>query len=395
MEILFWLTGSFDRRGPSEHLLNDMIEALYKQGNTVHVLQKNTSGPKAPLPEQLLQLGVKTTRIDCTPPQKNNLITRFLVDMKYVLQCKKWLIINNKFDRVFLQSSNVAGMQVHVLRKLLKNVPITFNVQDIFPENAVYSGTLSKDGFPYRVLSAIQRYAYRHANRIITISEDMKDQLIEIGTSADKIEVVYNWSYQDEPYDLTKLDYTRVEPLFDKAKFNVVYAGNIGRMQNVEIVIRAAAQMRENAEIAFHVFGEGVYKDKLVALAQQLNADNVTFHPMLDSKDAPALYASADVNVIPLAKDIYRTALPSKTATCLACGKPIIFAIGKESKFGQRMAAEFHHRVIEAKEAEQLCAAVQDCKDRKRSETNSILFESIFSRTNNSNMYARLIVKKY
>ena len=50
MKVLFWLSGSFDRRGPSEHLLTDMVQALYKKGHTVHILQKNTNGPQDALP---------------------------------------------------------------------------------------------------------------------------------------------------------------------------------------------------------------------------------------------------------------------------------------------------------------------------------------------------------
>lgn len=72
MKILFWLSGSFDRRGPSEHLLTDMVMALYAKGHTVHILQKNTNGPQAALPTALEELRVETTRIEFVLPQKGN-----------------------------------------------------------------------------------------------------------------------------------------------------------------------------------------------------------------------------------------------------------------------------------------------------------------------------------
>jgi len=392
MRVLFWLSIGLDRRTPSEHLLTAIVESLYAQGHTVHILQKNTRGDKSSLPQRMIDLGVTTTRILSVQPQKSDLVARYLTDIQYVCKCWTYLRKAKGFDCVFLQSSNVAGMQVFALRHLLRKIPIIFNVQDIFPENAVYCHSIGSKSIAYRILSSIQQYAYRHVNRIITISEDMKDQLVEIGTPEEKIEVIYNWSYQDQPYDLTTLDYTRVAPFFDPQKFNVVYAGNIGRMQNVELVIQAAAKMRDQEDIMFHVFGDGVHKEKLVALAQKLDACNVQFHPMLDATDAPALYASADVNVIPLAKNIYRTALPSKTATCLACGKPIIFAIGTESKFGQKMQADAGCRLIDSDDVDGLCNEIELIR-RKTATSPDIVFTKKFSKRSNSTCYSELILK--
>lgn len=393
MQVLFWLSIGLDRRTPSEHLLTDMVEALYQQGHTVHVLQKNTNGPKDALPQRMLELGVETTRIDCTPPQKDNLAARFLADVKYVLQCVKWLKAHRNFDRIFMQSSNVAGIQTRILRHIQKGIPVIFNVQDIFPENAVYSGKMKADGFAYKCFAFMQRHAYRYASKIITISEDMKDQLVEIGADADKVEVVYNWSYRDTMYSPEEIDYSCLEGIIDRNKFNVVYAGNIGLMQNVEIVIRAASQMKDEKDICFHVIGDGMYRKKLEQLADDLQADNVHFHDMMSTDCAPAIYSVADVNVIPLAKDIYRTALPSKTATCLACGKPIVFAIGQDSKFGQQVHEQIGAQVVAADDVMGLCAAINKVKRSSVNMKNQDFFVKGFARTENSKRYAKIITR--
>lgn len=391
MQILFWLSIGLDRRTPSEHLLTAIVEALYKEGHTVHILQKNTGGDKGEMPPPMAELGVTTTRIESKPAKSSNLIARYLADIQYIRKCKAWLKKNRQYDRIFMQSSNVAGLQVRTLKKTQKNIPITFNVQDIFPENALYTGTFSAKSPAYKVLSAIQKYAYRHVNRIITISEDMKDQLVALGAKEENVDVVYNWSYQDEPYDLAQLDYTRVAPLFDQDKFNVVYAGNIGRMQNVETVIQAAAKMQQHQDICFHIFGEGVYKSKLTALAEELKTDNLVFHSMLETKDAPALYASADINIIPLAKDIYKTALPSKTATCLACQKPIIFAIGKDSRFGRQAEKAFPSVTLTDCDSQSLADAIVAIKAKAAPAPGSPDAFRPFAATGNSGEYATII----
>lgn len=393
MKILFWLSIGLDRRSPSEHLLTDMVEALYERGHTVHVLQKNTHGTKPAIPQRMQELGVETTRIECVTFKKSNLIGRFADDIMYVMQCIKWLRKHREFDRIFLQSSNVAGLQTRILQHVQKRIPVIFNVQDIFPENAVYSGVLKEKGFAYKLLAFMQRHAYRYSSKIITISEDMKDQLVEIGTDAVKVEVVYNWSYCDTMYDPAEIDYSCLDGIIDRNKFNVVYAGNISLMQNVEIVIQAAVQMKDEKDICFHIIGDGPYRQRLERLAIELQSKNVAFHDMMSSDCASAIYSAADVNIIPLAENIYRTALPSKTATCLACGKPIVFAFGQESKFGQMIHKQVDAQLVAANDETELCAAIKRVKQATGNMKYGDFFTEFFARTRNSKRYAKIITQ--
>ena len=332
MKVLFWMFIGFDQHATSEHLLSAVIEQLCKAGHSVHIIQKNTAGNMPSIPEKLKHYQVTTDVIPYQAADKGNFVARYLTELKYVNACRKF--ITSDYDAVFIQSTNVAGFAVRAIRKRLPKAIISFNVQDIFPYNLSFSGGLKKNSPIFKILAAEQRYGYKHSDHIITISEDMKDTLVTDGTPEKKIEVIYNWSYQDELYKM--LDLAPVSHMFDKNYFNVVYAGNIGVMQNVDILIEAAKLMKEDKSVWFHIIGNGVYKKKLEARAKDYGITNINFWPMQPPELAPAIYSAANVNVIPLVKDVYKTALPSKTATCLACGKPIIFAIGKDSKFGQK-----------------------------------------------------------
>ena len=392
MKILMWLSIGLDRRTPSEHLLTAIVEALYEKGHTVHILQKSSGGDKPSLPDNMARLGVTTTCVSQNQAGKSNFVGRYLADLQYVMKCRKYLK-TLEFDRVFMQSSNVAGVQTATLRQLHRNVPLTFNVQDIFPENAVYSRTMKKDSMPYRVLSAIQKKAYRDADRIITISEDMKDQLLELGVDEDKISVIYNWSYQDEVYDPEQTTSEVVDRLMPEDDFNVVYAGNIGLMQNVEIVVETAAKMKNEPKIRFHIFGDGLYRKKLEARTQELGLENVVFHDMLPAEHAPALYCKADVNIIPLAENIYRTALPSKTATCLACQKPIILAIGEKSRFGHVLSKKTGCKITGSNEAEGMAKAILSIYEEKNELSVKEIFSQAFRLSANSAAYAQIIAE--
>ena len=387
MKILFWMFIGFDQHATSEHLLSAVIERLCEQGHSVHIIQKNTGGNLPSIPERLSRYDVTTDVIPYQAADKGNFIARYLTELKYINACKKY--ITSDFDAVFIQSTNVAGFAVRAIRKKLSKAIVTFNVQDIFPYNLSFSGGLKKSSPVFMILAAEQRYGYKHSDHVITISEDMKDTLVADGVDDKKVEVIYNWSYRDEPYE--NVDLIPVAHMFKPEYFHVVYAGNIGVMQNVDILIDAAKLMKEDQSVWFHIIGNGVYKEKLEARAKEYGITNISFWPMQPPELAPAIYSAADINVIPLVKDVYRTALPSKTATCLACGKPIIFAIGKDSKFGQKAMREAGCPVVEADQSEDLVAAIHRVMGGETGNKAAEFFLGNCRNTENSRKYAEII----
>ena len=388
MKVLMWMDGSFDRRTPSEHLLVAIVQALYANGHTVHIIQQNTGGPLDVLPKELVDLGVTTDCVPCQMAAKVNLAGRYLAGLGYIWRCRKAIWKHRDCEAVFNQSSNAAGVMAFMVKRLLPKARLTYNVQDIFPENAAYIG--SAKGIVYKILSAEQRYAYRHADQIITISEDMKELLIEKGADSQKTEVVYNWSYTDSLYRYEDVYSEKIAKFLSTDKFNVVYAGNIGAMQNVDVVVETAKLMQDEEDIHFHIFGDGMYKERLQHEAERLR--NISFWPMQPSELAPSIYAMADVNVIPLAPNIYRTALPSKTATCIACGKPIVFCIGRESKLLNILEQNGLCAFVPSDDAKCLVESVLSLKKSLKDRTFlDEKFHQYFEREKNSDKYSRLI----
>lgn len=388
MRILFWMNTGF--RTTSRHILISVLRALCEKGHKVTVVHK-AENDIADILRDFSNYDIEFHAINVKKAAKANLIHRFILEVIYLFKSQKSIVKN--FDVAFVQSSNMLGLYVWYLRNKNKKARIVLNVQDIFPINASFSGNLSKKGVVYKILSAMQSYAYKKASHIITISEDMKKILVEEGAEESKVSVIYNWSYQDQLYDHKSIDFTNVSHMFNTEKFNVVYAGNIGVMQNVEIVVRTANLLKENKKIHFHVIGDGVRKDKLVSMAKELSLDNISFWPMMSSLDAPSIYSSADVNVIPLVKDVYKTALPSKTATCIACGKPIIFCIGTDSLFANKAKKEIGCFLADSHDYEGLRNAILSVYNNPATSDYKVYFESYFQMSKNSDKYAEIIAK--
>jgi colanic acid biosynthesis glycosyl transferase WcaI len=390
MKVLMWMGGNFDRRTPSEHLLVAIVQALYADGHTVHIIQKDTGGPLPKLPSELVELGVTTDCIPCRLASKSNFIARYLVELRYVWKCRRLIKKYRDYDAVFNQSSNVAGFMAFVVKHNMPKARLTYNVQDIFPENAAYIGSVK--GIVYKILSAEQRYAYRHADQIITISEDMKELLIEKGADSQKTDVVYNWSYTDNLYRYEDVYNEKIAKYLSTGKFNVVYAGNIGAMQNVDVVVETAKLMQDEEDVHFHIFGDGMYKERLQHEAEGLS--NISFWPMQPSELAPSIYAMADVNVIPLAPNIYRTALPSKTATCIACQKPIVMAIGKESIFGRKLSQVEAVKLVDSSNPVEVKEAISKLQNHEAYKDLSEFYKEHFVRSANSERYKELITRR-
>ena len=387
MKILFWMFIGFDRHATSEHLLLSVIERLCEEGCSVHILQKDTGGDLPSIPEKLTKYDVTTDVFPVRAADRGNFVSRYLTELIYIRDCRKALVPG--YDAVFIQSTTAAGFAVRAVRKKLPGALLTLNVQDIFPCNLAYCGRLKKTSPVYKILAAEQRFGYKHADHIITISEDMKDTLTAEGVPEGRVEVVYNWSYQDDLY--RNVDLSPVSHMFSPFFFNVVYAGNIGLMQNVDILLDAAELMKEERDVRFHIIGSGVCKERLEAEAKERGLLNISFWPMQEPELAPAVYSAADVNVIPLVRGVYRTALPSKTATCLACQKPVVLAIGKESRFGKKARDEAGCILVDAERAEELAEALRRVRKGDGKGRSGEFFMKYCALTRNSRKYSDII----
>lgn len=376
----------------SRHLLISIIDELVKSGNKITVIKKTFEGSTEEIPAELSDRGIEVISILCASPKKSNFLARYLNDVKYINKCKKQL--KSDYDAVFIQSSNVAGLVMKIVCKRYPNAIKTFNVQDVFPQNACFSGLLSERRLPYKVLLKIQKFAYSYSDHIIAISEDIKQLLVEdCGVDSSKISIVYNWSYKDTVYDETSFNYAELSKIYKEDCFNVLYAGNIGVMQNVDVILESAKQLRDEKKIWFYIIGNGVYQNKLKNMADSYGITNISFLPMFPAKLAPSIYGLADLNVIPLKKNVFRTAVPSKTATCLACGKPIVFAIGKSSEFGKRVSDATGCFLIDSDDANALSEIILRVKNEGVKVNTAEFYSEHMNKTMNSRKYAEIITK--
>lgn len=393
MKIAVVSIGSFDTQYSDYHIMRDIIVGLLERGHIVTLIQKQyLDTPR--YPEQMKkylgnQLQVKNIRFE--KKGKGDLKARYLADLLYYRKACHWMK-KNKPDKIFLQSNNTAFYTVFYAKNILR-CPLVYNEQDIFPENAYYAGILSEKSLVYRVAHALQKYAYKNATALSTISDDMKETIVgRYGVSENKIHVIYNWGHEElKPHQETENTFLLHYPK-KQDEFRIVYAGNLGKMQNVEIVLKAAALMKEDTDIKFYIVGGGVNEEGLKSFAEKQELNNVLFVGMQPVNEVADLYAAADVNVIPLRKGLIYAALPSKTADCLISGKRIITCVDTISKFAGIMKL-YGYTNADPEKPQELCDFIRKEKQNLGNYLKNEEWKNIFSKENNVMMYCEDIEK--
>jgi glycosyltransferase involved in cell wall biosynthesis len=141
------------------------------------------------------------------------------------------------------------------------------------------------------------------------------------------VRVIFNWT-DEAIFRPSESDQALARTLGFEGRFNIVYAGNLGVMQGIETVIRAAALTSENEKIQVVLIGTGAKEAELRQLASDLGVRNVLFLSRRNYGDMPKVNALADVLLIHLRDyPFLRATIPGKTQVALASGRPILMAV--------------------------------------------------------------------
>ena len=378
----------FDKNSPFNHLLKDIIEGFLCANYEVdrHVAVRNDL-------EDSYKFDFNTPRIhyitykrrDCS---RGNILARYIIDSLTNIREARGVKRSNA-DVLFEDVSYSSFWTIRAAKK--KGIKVVAMLQDVWPDNAVQTGLIKDKGILYRFFEHWQQYVYKNANRIICISDDMKQFVVEKGVEDDLIDVVYNWGYNDDIVSIPweKNDFVK-EYQLNQDMFYAIYAGNIGKMQNVEVVVEAAKILQRREDIHFLIIGDGVRKKTIEKIATGMK--NLTILPFQPSSMATHIYSAAGVNIIPLIGGGTKTALPSKTGIILSCGKPVLMTFGEESSFAKKMKEFNAGYSVDSNDSIGLAKMIECIKDRHYYMDGGLtVFKQFFLREKNVRLYSQIL----
>lgn len=250
------------------------------------------------------------------------------------------------------------GIVAGLIHKWTKK-KVIYNPQDLFPDSLVISGVASESSKIVRIGKVMERFSYNNADVIITITEDMADNIRSKTKNPDKVHVIRNWVDTDKIHPIARED----NELFDELslphdRFYVTYAGNIGLMQGIETIIFAAEQLKETPDIQFILFGNGSEEANIRRLIEEKRLTNVRMFPLQSVERVSEVYSLGDVSIVSCKPGTGAAGMPSKTWTIMATGTPIIASFDLGGEMERTIREEKCGFCVEAGNARRLADAV-------------------------------------
>ncbi|MEM7029534.1 MAG: glycosyltransferase family 4 protein [Chloroflexota bacterium] len=221
------------------------------------------------------------------------------------------------------------GISGYILSKL-KRVPYLFEVRDIWPQQAIDLGMLRNQKV-IRLMEGLEFFLYRHASRVVGVTDSTDRILQERGLEAKKIVTIFNGTDLDT-FQPGPPDESLKTKLGLQDKFVISYIGTMGLSQGLISVIDAATQLKDRyPELHFLLVGAGAERDLLIKASQDKGLDNVTFLEAQPRSQVPLLYNLSDVSLVVLKNlPLFHSTIPSKIFEIMACGTPLILGVAGE-----------------------------------------------------------------
>jgi glycosyltransferase involved in cell wall biosynthesis len=198
-------------------------------------------------------------------------------------------------------------------------------VRDLWPDSAIAMG-LVRDRRTIALARRLEAYCYRRADRIVALTEGIRDGIVAQGVSPARITLITNG------VDLESLPPPVVSrpgagPAADDGRFVAMYVGAHGTYSSLETVLDAADHLRDAEDVRLVLVGGGDRKPALVEEAGRRRLDNVAFVDPVPKREVPGWLARADACLLPYQDNaLFAGALPNKAFDYLGAARPIVAA---------------------------------------------------------------------
>ena len=262
-----------------------------------------------------------------------------------------------KYDIVVTETDPPFLCLVGRMIQFLKRSKLICYLQDIYPDIAIAMGTI-KDGTAARVLSSQFKRTYNKAQGIVVLSEDMKSHLEKnVGIDPDKIHVVPNWVDTSLIRPVKSNNDFRNQNECD-GKFVVMYSGNLGLTQNIDLMLDAAEHLEEKDQFHFLVIGDGAGRQKIEQRISESPTPNVKLLGYQPKDKLAESLSAADVQIVFLDAKIKQFLMPSKIYGILASGTPVILVTDRDTEIARLVEQNKLGVVLDNESAEDFAAAI-------------------------------------
>lgn len=318
---------------PEQFRINDICEEWIKRGYKVTVITGIPNYPQGKYykgyglikKRKEIYKGIKVIRIPLIP-RGNNTLMLALNYSSFVIAGFFWKMFTKiKADVVFIfEVSPMTQALPGIWYAKKRKIPCYLYVQDLWPENVEIITGITNQYFIGKIGKMVD-YIYKNCTKILTTSKSFIQAIEKRGVP---IENIKYWPQYAEDFYMP-MEKKNIAEMPKNNAFNIIFAGNIGNAQGLDILPRTAVLLKRDKlekKIHFNIVGSGRYKEILIELVKKNNVTEM-FHfiPNQPTTRIPEFIAANDAAFISLAENpLFAMTIPAKLQSYLACGIPII-----------------------------------------------------------------------
>ena len=387
---------------PEEFKINDIALSWKNKGYTVDVLTLTPTYPmgkvfpgyKNNFFRKDEYQGVNIYRVRAVTGYRDSAIKKILKYINFMtFGSIAAIFIGRKYDYVFgFNMSALTGMLPAIFIRKLYKKPTMFWVQDVWPDS-VYAYGIKKTKMLSTILDVFVRFMYKNIDTIAVSGRGFESKLVPYIEKDLTFHYLPNWA--------DDLDSNLISKNLGKSKeaTHFTFAGNIGKMQNLENIISAfcmlSSEYQEQSQL--NIIGDGSNLDNLKFLTN--NNPNIVFHGKKPRSDMGSYYKASDFLIISLIDEpIFSVTMPSKTQTYIAAKKPILAIInGDTANFIKDNNLGLH---VDPSKIDMIVEMFQQCVDMGQTERQSFsnendrLLATIFNKEKTIDKLLKLVIRK-
>lgn len=365
-------------------MMTDVAEGLQSAGHEVTVLttvphynpapevrrdRRYTASPTRPCVEAS-ERGVRVLRVYM--PLKGQRVWRRILD--YVLfQFLTTIVALRRAgspDVVFVTSPPITLGLNGILLAWLFRARFVYDVRELWPDAPVRMG-MFRSRPTLATIEAIERLVYRRASGISCIARSFISTLHDRGVPKEKLFFTPNF-----------VDLSHIRPGSKRNPFSlehgladlfvVLYAGNIGLTQGLEILIDVSRQLSSERDIAFVVVGDGATLPRLRASIESSGLTNICLLPYQPASRVSDVYATADVCISPLKAGFAYDTVPSKIYTAMAAARPVLASAEADTETALLLRESGAGLCVAPESSEALAGGLRELRDAARRESMGV-----------------------
>ncbi|WP_246153840.1 glycosyltransferase family 4 protein [Sulfurimonas indica] len=321
---------------PEEFKINEIAIAWMDKGYEVDILTQNPTYPYGEVFDDYQNRwyvednyeGMKVYRVKAVTGYKSSLFKKLLKYFTFMfLGSFVALKIGKKYDYVFgFDVGALSGMVPAVLLKKFYAKRVVLWIQDVWPDS-VYAYGFKKTKVLAFFLDAFVRFVYRNCDAFGVSGRGFIKRVKPYVFGEQEIVYLPNWAdelrEEFEPFSFS-----------EDAKVHFTFAGNVGKVQNLDNVIEAFGSLddeyKDKAQL--NIIGDGSHLEALKMLVKNREISNVVFWGRKPRNEMAKYFQATDFLIVSLVdKPIFSLTVPAKVQTYIAAKKPILAIINGDA----------------------------------------------------------------